>query len=137
MTKFFTKLCLQLFAEGAAVGGEGTAAGTDAGGINTAEVAAQPNVSGENGTVLAADAPGAESEVAAQETKGSSEAGSEDSGAEEDIEKEYREAVRGKYKKARQKDFDAALAQRTRKIEGKYKSNVRMQMFTRLKSSAR
>lgn len=124
MTKFFTKLCLQLFAEGAAVGGEGTAAGTDAGGINTAEVAAQPNGSGENSTVLSADAPGAESEVAAQDTKGSSEAGSEDSGAEEDIEKEYREAVRGKYKKARQKDFDAALAQRTRKIEGKYKSKA-------------
>ena len=123
----FYKLCLQLFAEGAAVGGEGQAAGTETGGQIPAEVAAQQNAAG--GKELSAGGDSGESSGdAARKQNGSASADGENpeegTATDEDIEKEYREAMRGKFRKARQKDFDSVLSQRTKKLEERYKGKA-------------
>lgn len=88
----FTKLLdLQLFAEGAASSGEGTA-GSTAGEKGQTVEAGQSN-SGEKG----------------------SEAGSKQT--QEDLDREYRELMSGKFKKHRQADFDSILKPRLAALE--------------------
>jgi len=94
-------LDLQLFAEGSASSGEG-AAGT---------------VSGEKGQAVGAgqSTTGDDVKAAGAAAEDGSEAGSNDK--DEDLDREYRELMAGKFKKQRQADFDSLMKARLSKYD--------------------